>query len=680
VSNPLLRHLACTLASGVALAAPLTYSIGDVGHVVIFVQENRSFDHYFGTLGGVVGWNDPGTAVLPDGHPSWDQPSASGRVLPYVTTNLCISDVAHDWATGHSAWDAGKWDNWVAAKGVGSLTIQNRATLPYYYALADAYTVCDAYHCPFIGPTNPNRLYLMSGTIDPDGNAGGPVTYNREPVPGFRWKTYPERLQDAGVSWRVYQEADNFDDNALAWFEVFQNAAPGTPLYDRGMAVVPDLATAFAADVAAGTLPKVSWLIASTAKSEHPSKSPAPGEALTSTLLAALWSNPNVAHDTVFILTYDENGGFFDHVPAPFPPAGTPQEYLAGLPIGLGPRVPTVIISPWTRGGRVCSALLDHTSILRFLETWTGIVETNISAWRRTVCGDLTAAFDFTRPDFTVPTLPAVDDADCPGVVSPKPPAVQIPPAQESAIRELLPLPNRPDAFLRRDPTIGAVTITLTNTGTAAAHFAVNAIGNPPAPFDIAPQSAQTTALSVAAGAAYDIQCTGPAGFSRRYVGLNTTDAPFEASTTLDPANGGVALTLKNPTAASVTLTVTNSLAPEFHWLANLAPGGQTNLPVAAALISGKYDLTVTAPAAPDFISRFSGRIVAAPPALTATWNGPLVDIVFPAWAEAFTLESAPSPASGPWTTVTNATTVSGPDRFTHFLPGQGTLWFRLRR
>ena len=173
------------------------------------------------------------------------------------------------------------------AKGINALTFHERTDLVYYYALAEAYTICDNYFCSVIGPTNPNRLYAMTGMIDPNGTGGGPAIDNSEP--GFTWTTYPERLQNAGITWKVYQQPDNFDDNALAWFAQYRTATPGNPLYDRGMTTVNDLVAAFKADVTNGTLPQVSWIIAPTALSEHPIYSPASGADLTKKLLDALY-------------------------------------------------------------------------------------------------------------------------------------------------------------------------------------------------------------------------------------------------------------------------------------------------------------------------------------------------------------------------------------------------------
>lgn len=176
-------------------------------------------------------------------------PDAVGYELPFhldttKTSAACVAGLSHAWTAQHSAWDGGKMDNWVPAHIVadgatdGPLTMgyYMRDDIPWHYALADAFTVCDNYHCSVMGPTNPNRLYLMTGMIDPTGQNGGPVVDNSE-TPPYTWTTYPERLQAAGISWQVYQEIDNYDDNALAWFKQYQQASKGSPLYQRGLAI-----------------------------------------------------------------------------------------------------------------------------------------------------------------------------------------------------------------------------------------------------------------------------------------------------------------------------------------------------------------------------------------------------------------------------------------------------------
>ena len=427
-------------------AAPRAEDLRRIEHVVILIQENRSFDSYFGTLYGVRGFSDPAAMKLSNGRPVFYQPwaaSPQGYLLPWHmdprTYSPCDLIVDNSWKPSHDSWDGGRMDGFVGPTGPDCMSYYTRADVPWHAALADAFTICDAHHCSALGPTNPNRLYVMSGTIDPGGDHGGPVTDNSEKPP-YTWTTYPERLQAAGISWRVYQQKDNFDDNALAWFAQYQQAPPSSPLYQNG--IMPRDAGAFARDVAAGALPQVSWIIAPTGESEHPGYAPGPGADFCMAMLGALFDHPQVWAKTLFILTYDEHGGYFDHVPPPTAPAGTRDEYVSGLPIGLGFRVPTVICSPWSRGGYVCSHTFDHTSLIRLLERRFGVMEPNISAWRRSVCGDLTACLDFSATDTSIPDLPstaplaAQSSAACHDNPAPVPPlAMQRMPGQEQGTR-----------------------------------------------------------------------------------------------------------------------------------------------------------------------------------------------------------------------------------------------------
>jgi phospholipase C len=302
-------------------------------------------------------------------------------------------------------------DNWLPAHrkadGVRApyvMGYHTRADIPFQFALAEAFTVCDAYHCSMMGPTWPNRMYWMTATVDADGKFGGPMTGNKPVKEGFRWKTYAERLEEAGVSWKVYQQHDNFGCNMLEYFKAFKEAEPDSPLYLRGVVREPE--GKFEYDAMNDNLPAVSWIITTSTQSEHPDFMPAAGAAFVASKLEAIAANPEVWAKTVFILNYDENDGIFDHVVPPTPPPGTPGEYVKDLPIGAGFRVPCVIVSPWTVGGWVCSELFDHTSVLRFLEKFTGVQEPNITEWRRKTFGDLTSAFRFTDTKENPPPLP----------------------------------------------------------------------------------------------------------------------------------------------------------------------------------------------------------------------------------------------------------------------------------
>jgi phospholipase C len=390
-------------ALAATLANPPRARLSEIQNIVILMQENRSFDHYYGTMPGVRGFADPTAIKLPSGNPVFYQPDpshAQGYLLPFhydtkTTSAQATPGTDHSWPTQHQAWDNGKMDAWIPAKGEYTMGYFTRDDIPFHWALAQAFTICDNYHCSVFGPTNPNRLYMWTGMIDPNGTGGGPIIDN---TPAFNnvilsWTTYPERLERAGISWRVYQEEDNYDDNALAWFKQYANAPAGSPLRRQGIAF--GQAGDFEADARADRLPQVSWLVAPTAQTEHPDYFPAAGAEYIAQKLDAIASNPDVWAKTAFILCYDENDGMFDHVPPPTAPSGTPDEFVQAEPIGLGFRTPTTIVSPWTAGGFVCSDVFDHSSLIRFIEARFGVGEPNISAWRRQACGDLTSAFRF---------------------------------------------------------------------------------------------------------------------------------------------------------------------------------------------------------------------------------------------------------------------------------------------
>ena len=279
-----------------------------------------------------------------------------------------------------------------------------REEIPFQFALAEAFTFCDGYHCSVMGPTWPNRMYWMTGTVDPDGLYGGPMISNVAPEVGYTWKTYPERLEDAGISWKVYQQEDNYGCNLLETFKAFKEAPKDSPLYTRGM--VRDPEGQFEYDAMNDKLPVVSWIIPTSFQSEHPDYMPADGAAFIASKIDAIAANSAVWEKTLFILNYDENDGIFDHVAPPVPPSGTLHEFVGGIPIGAGFRVPCILVSPWTAGGWVSSEAFDHTSVLQLLEQFTGVREPNISEWRRRNFGDLTSALRFRHSKSAPPNLP----------------------------------------------------------------------------------------------------------------------------------------------------------------------------------------------------------------------------------------------------------------------------------
>jgi phospholipase C len=435
---------------------PKNSSLRDIKHVVMLMQENRSFDHYFGAMSGVRGFGDPNALQLASGKSVFYQPDAEnpdGYLLPFrldtrSSSAQKIPSTSHAWAVQHDAWNGGKMDRWLPAhrkadgqNGPYCMGYYNRDDIPFQFALAEAFTVCDAYHCSVLGPTWPNRMYWFTGMIDPEGQHGGPILNNTAPKGGYTWTTYAERLEEAGIPWKVYQQEDNYGCNLLETFKIFKDAPKGSPLYSKAVLRGPE--GQFEYDARNDKLPAVSWIIPTSYQSEHPDYMPADGAAFVASKIDAIAANPEVWAKTVFILNYDENDGIFDHVPPPVPPAGTPLEFVNGLPIGGGFRVPCIIISPWTSGGWVCNQPFDHTSVLQFLEQFTGVREANISDWRRSTFGDLTSAFRFRQADRTPPLLPDTSgeltlakytSANLPKPVFPE--GDQHPPKQEAGSRK----------------------------------------------------------------------------------------------------------------------------------------------------------------------------------------------------------------------------------------------------
>jgi phospholipase C len=391
--------------------------ISQIEHVVVLMQENRSFDHYFGAMPGVRGFADP--SVPKTRFYQVDAQNPDNYLLPFHTDTQSTSaqnlpSNSHSWGPQHDSWDNGQMDGFVtahlAADGVaGQYTMAyfQRDDIPFHWALADAFTICDGYHCSMLGPTWPNRLYLMTGQVDPAGVAGGPVYGNYVPAEGYSWKTYPEMLSDAGVSWKIYQEIDNYGMNVMEYFDQYQNAPVSSELYQNAMKIYQP--GQFEYDAMHDQLPTVSWIVPTSFQSEHPDYMPAAGADFVASKINAIAANPDVFAKTVFILIYDENDGFFDHVTPPTPPAGTASEFITvdkvSDPIGLGFRVPCIIVSPWTVGGYVCHDTFDHTSVIQLLEQVTGVTNPNISQWRRQTVGDLTSALG-AYPNGRFPRLP----------------------------------------------------------------------------------------------------------------------------------------------------------------------------------------------------------------------------------------------------------------------------------
>ena len=345
-----------TRAAAATKPGHLTGTIADLKHVVILMQENRSFDHYFGSLWGVRGFADKQALRYPNGSTIFEQPDTArtdlGYLLPFHMDSSKVNaqnagDLDHSWDGDHSARNNGLWNNWVPAKTEQAMGYFTRADIPFQYALADAFTICDGYHQAILAPTSPNRMYFWTGT------SGGWITNPDDYVADFpagAITTYPELLQRAGLSWQVYTNREvgdgggvdgwvgDYGDNPLWFYQQYEDSEnastpAGQELAKRG-AVQPWLPNAgvplgpnhvnhvlaqFVADATAGTLPQVSWIVAPYEYSEHPAASPSYGAHYVRTVLEALMGNRDLWNTTALFVTYDEHDGYFDHVRPPAP-------------------------------------------------------------------------------------------------------------------------------------------------------------------------------------------------------------------------------------------------------------------------------------------------------------------------------------------------------------------------
>ncbi|MCX7207552.1 MAG: phospholipase C, phosphocholine-specific [Proteobacteria bacterium] len=664
-----------------ALAIPAnnaTGTIADVEHIVIFMQENRSFDHYFGSLSGVRGFDDPRAITLPSGKPVWYQPDANGgHVLPFhfdaKNTSALSVGTNHSWKGSQDTWQG--WDAWVKQKTPQTMGYFDRGDLPFYYALADAFTICDAYHCSIFGATDPNRMYSLTGTsqgwIGSMGslyNIDAAGYYNTDPKhdnldPNVtqsapNWRTYAETLEANQVSWKVYQEWDNYGDNYLAYFKNFRVNADGSalgsqsPLFQKARTHAAGsteanyagtkgdwLVNAFSEDIRNNRLPQVSWICAPNDYTEHSPNSPNAGENLTARLLAALVANPEVWSKTVFMLMYDENDGFFDHVPSDLAPLNDNMgkttladigqyENYNGEPVGLGPRVPMLIISPWSKGGRVCSQLFDHTSKLRFLEEWlvakgkkrSDVSCALISPWRRAVCGDLTSAFDFKRPNSTWPaSVPKTANyRKVSGLPYPEPPANQTLPKQEpcptaTGTRYACALPYALSVTAKVNHS-RQVELSFANTGSVAAAYIVYAPTRTDGPWYYTVEAGKRIEQEIWnwQGEQYALKVHGTNGFMRELQGSLSMDgkARPEITTTYDAPNGNLWLTLSNADGVQACqLSVSDNAYAAASMSYTLAPGQVRQIECKLKASFAWYDFSISSDSDPHYLRRVAGHV-----------------------------------------------------------------------
>ena len=635
----------------------------DIKHVVILMQENRSVDHYYGTMRGVRGFGDPAALTLANGDSVFHQPDAArtdgGYLLPYhVDTHKVdgqdLTGNDHSWGGVHEQWAGGSNSGFVDDNGDVTMSYFTDADVPFNRALAQAFTFCDQYFCSIKGPTTPNRLFHWSGTIDPHGVAGGPAISNPDDyLPVYSWTTYPERLQKAGVSWQVYANNEvgdgggedgfvgDYGDNPLWLFQAYHDALASADPAVHQLADRASLRTAwkpnsglghdvnhvlaqFIEAATADALPQVSWIVAPYAYSEHPAARPVDGAAYTQAVLNAIWSTPGLWEKTAVFINYDEHDGFFDHVVPPTAPPGTKDEFVDGLPVGLGPRVPMTVVSPWTRGGWINSQVFDHTSVLRFLELWTGVREPNISDWRRTISGDLTSCFDFAHPDLSLPVLPNTTvlrrkadnlDKKLPSPTAPGP-GEQVVPKQDPGTAPARALPYQPWANV----TVAskAISVGLGNEGTAAAQLQVyNTRGDAltSVRVDLAPGASSSLDLPIPD--TYAVAVHGPNGFLRLANGTRSVrGVEVEVRLAGSTAHPKLDVTLTNATSSSVSGQLSGAAASAIAF--SVKPGSSvvwTVDPITTA--QGWYDLAVTLGTDPTYLRRFAGHLENGKPSIT---------------------------------------------------------------
>lgn len=788
----------------------------DAEHVVILMQENRAFDHCFGALRGVRGFNDPRAITQPDGNVVWVQTDKNGESYApfhfdiHKTKVTWMGSLPHTRASQVDAFNKGKHDQWLNAKRSGDKKFANmpltmghyiREDLPFNYAMADAFTICDQHFCSAMTCTWPNRLFLWNGTVRPEKNDTSRA-YMENYIPwGVDYlATFPEVLEKNNISWRVYQNdlssgggltgdqrawLANFGCNPLEFLsqyntrffpryykslqtragelpdqisdleKKFSGMKPGDQGYDKLQREIAkkkevladtqqelvewnpdnfsklsdyqknlyhkafttniddpeylelsnlqyedngqqrelnvpkgDFLYQFRKDVESGQLPAVSWLVPSQNFSDHPS-APWYGVWLTSEILDILTKNPDVWKKTVFILTYDENDGYYDHIPpftAPDPKDKntgkcSPNVNVTGAeytrqeqqikygwtkrsartaPVGLGFRVPMIIASPWSRGGKVCSQVFDHTSVLQFLEEFLSkkyqkeIKQDTISEWRRTVCGNLTAAFSkyeagkeelpFLKMD---PFVEGIYNAkftrkpDGYKRLSPEeikkinhnPSSTDLMVHQERGTRPACPLPYQlyAEGKLSADKKSFELSMQVRkdvfSDATAGSPFKVYAPGNYQQ--DGNTGAARSWDYAVSAGDAltdewplssfnnnqYHLRVYGPNGFYREYTGDNTDPqldiiCDYERSRLFkNKLTGNVEIKIKNAGKTPCHLEITDNAYKSKPILKTIAVSGETPVILDLKKNSGWYDFTVRVKEMPSFSKRYAGRV-----------------------------------------------------------------------
>jgi phospholipase C len=571
-----------------------------------------------------------------------------------------------------AAWNQGKYGFWPLFKTPYSMAYYTREEIPFQYAMAESFTICDNHFCSLATGTDPNRIVFWSGSnFNPEKRAAGINCTDEDseptnlrcwitgslPEPGytyagnaFKWPTIPDVLQKEGISWRIYQDPNNNWTGAMHGclaFESFREAKPGSPIYENGMRhwSLENLKD----DVLNNRLPQVSWILPPKDESEHPGalSSPYRGGDFTHRVLEAITSSPEVWSKTVFFITFDENDGFFDHVPAPAVPsynldgtlAGKSTVDLAGMyfdignssreylekrdtisgnlrPWGFGPRVPMYILSPWSKGGWVNSQVADHTSVSQFIEKRFGVTIPAISPWHRAVSSDLTSAFDFVTPnDPQLPRLPDTSDFEKRDAASKALPNATAPEKasslfQERGTRYSRALPYRLHCHLQSLKSDNKIRLLFENKGEAGAVYHVYDLHHPnaiPRRYTVEAGKSLDDDWKVSAKGEYHLEVFGPNGYFHKFSGSIRANEPV-TTIRYDHKKGELLLTLQNTGTNPLRLTISSNAYDYPGKLSRVIEPGKNQMQRWNLAQSGNwYDFSVKSN--DGYLHRFAGRV-----------------------------------------------------------------------
>jgi len=369
-----------------------------IKHILVLMQENRSFDSYLGALahqgyeGQVDGISDKLYNLDPSGTP----------IPMFHQKDLCVANPKHRWDDEHFSWNNGKLDQFVKRNGRKVMGYFDRSDLPFYYALANQFAVADRYFCSSLTQTFPNRFFLYAATAFGTTANSWPISFRNfhlNDLLHLRFKrtfqydqpTIFDLLDKNHIRWKYYTDDHDF----LSRFRVMS----------KGHHKVFD-STEYEQDLRNNSLPQVTFL--DSAHDEHPPQNIQLGQEWVAKRIHSLIKSSSWRSSALF-LTYDENGGFYDHVPPPHacipdskPPLLSRGEHGAYDRYGF--RVPFILISPFAKHHFVSHTVYDHTSILKFIET-----KFNLPALtkRDANANDMLDLFDFQHPTYTVKRLPS---------------------------------------------------------------------------------------------------------------------------------------------------------------------------------------------------------------------------------------------------------------------------------